>query len=130
MSFDAIYGLLDAASERERDRIGEQLKRIDRQLEDREEIHVRNVAELEEELEEAREDLAAFTTRSFYDEAAAQRERERLEERVAELRQQLRRERRARWENHQNLRREKRDLVRELEEVEDDGEVLTYLDRV
>lgn len=61
--------------------------------------------------------------------SAAQRERQRLEERVAEFRQQLRRERRARWENHQKLRRERRDLVRELEEVEDDGELLTYLDQ-
>lgn len=31
---------------------------------------------------------------------------------------------------HQKLRREKRDLVRELEEAEDGGEVLTYLDQV
>jgi hypothetical protein len=49
---------------------------------------------------------------------------------VAELRVKLRREGRARWENHQNLRREERDLVRELEEVEDDSEVLTCLDHV
>jgi hypothetical protein len=74
--------------------------------------------------------LAAFNPRSFYDKETAQRERERLEERVAELRVQLRREGRARWENHQNLRREERDLVRELEEVEDDSEVLTCLDHV
>lgn len=76
------------------------------------------------------EELAAFNPRSFYDEETAQRERERLENRVARLREGLRRERRSRWENHQKLRREKRDLVRELAEVEDDGEILTYLDRV
>lgn len=44
--------------------------------------------------------------------------------------EELRHKRRARWENHQKLRRKKRDLVRELEEIEADGEVLTYQDQV
>ena len=103
MSFEEIYGLLDAASGRERERIGEQLERIDRQLGRRDEIHERNVAELEDELKDAEQELAAFNPWSFYDEEAAQREQARLEKRGADLGSQLRQERRSQWENHQRL---------------------------
>lgn len=130
LSFDEIYGLLDAASEREQDRIEKQLRRIDQQLERRDEIHERNVEDIQDELEDLEERLQFFGMETFYRPEDREREQRRLKERAAELREALRRERRNRWENMQRLRRERREVVRELEEVEDDELVGTYLDQV
>lgn len=117
-----VKRLLEWSQQSESERIEHELDRIKRELEEREVIHQTTVEELERKVDRCTEQLQAlYTGFSRIDEE----KRIRFKTEIASLYQELRRERRQNWQDRQSLHQERRALLRELEEVEED--VFRYL---
>jgi len=102
--------LRESASQQEQ-RLEQELARIDEQLSERAEIFEAHVSELESKLEWYVERLeTAYRQR---------REPEDLKQRIEEFYQLLRQERVKHWRDKQELEQERRELLRELDELSD-----------
>ena len=109
-----IEDLLERSQKLERQRLEEELQRIDQQLERREEIQSQTVDELESEIEWYQERLIKQYKRNSTEQI------ERLKQNIREFYRELREERHQSWRDRQQLEQERRDLFRELRELEDD----------
>jgi len=107
-------GLLSKSQEQEQQRIENELKEIESQLENRERIHETETRELEEALQQE-EDRLKRLQRPFppTEKVDAQQQR------IRELEQWLQDAHQNHWKDSQQLRREKRRLQRELAELND-----------
>jgi hypothetical protein len=110
-----IDDLLEESQASAEARLAEELERIEEQLEARDAVHEEIVDELEFKVEWYTDRLE-----SLYKIGRGRKEgtRERLQNRIEAFYEELRQEQRQHWQDRQNLEQERRDLLRELAEVE------------
>jgi trichohyalin len=110
-----IEEFLERSQSREAERLEKELERIDRQLEKRDEIHRDALDELK-----SKRDWYIDRLKTLYRRPTDERDRqEEVKQRIEEIYRDLRGEKRARWRDRQELERERREILRELNEVED-----------
>ena len=109
-----IEKFLEQSQDLERQRLEEELQRIDQQLERREEIQDETVGELESMIEWYKERLIKQYKRN------STKQIEELKQSIREFYRELREEHRHSWRDRQQLEQERRNLLRELREIEDD----------
>lgn len=112
-----VEQLLEESRQREEERLRQSLERIDQQLERREELFSETVEELESKLDWYIERLEQ-EYRQFF---AGPGDEDELKKKIDEFYELLRDERSSLWEDKQALEQERRELLRELDEVEDSG---------
>jgi trichohyalin len=106
-----VEQFLTESHERQEKRLQEELARIEEQLSEREEIFETHQSELESKLEWYIERLEnAYRQR---------RDPEDLKQRIEEFYRLLRQERVKHWRDRQELEQERRELLRELDEIAD-----------
>ena len=99
----------------------EELQRIDQQLERREEIQDKTVDELESTIEWYKERLMKQYKRN------STKQIEELKQNIRKFYRELCEERRHNWRDQQQLEQERRDLLRELRELDDDDLPFDFL---
>ena len=111
---DTVDQLLDQAQQHQRERLEQELERIADQLDRRSEIHDKIVDELEWKRQRYTDRLE-----ELYRQGRGQHDgtRQRLKDRIEEFSQALREERREHWQDRQQLERERRDVLRELDKA-------------
>ncbi|RCU47015.1 hypothetical protein DU504_06675 [Haloplanus salinus] len=114
LDFD-IESFLKESQELEQQRLEEELERIKHQLEQRKEIYNEATQDLESKLEWYVDRLQGMNQRRF---SSDKEKEEQLKTKIGDLYSELRQERRSAWRDKQELEKEKRDLLRELEEIE------------
>ena len=114
LDFD-IESFLEESQELERQRLEEELERIDQQLEQREKIYNVTTRELESKLEWYVDRLQELYRRQF---SSDEEKKERLKTKIEDFYSELRQERRSAWRDKQELEKERRELLRELDEIE------------
>lgn len=112
-----INDVLEASQQSAEERLAEELERIKCQLDTRAEIHGDIVDELEFKVEWYTDRLESLykTGRGRQD-----GKRERLQNRIETFYQELRMEHREHWRDRQDLEQERRAILHELAEVDDD----------
>lgn len=117
-----VEQLLEQSQAAKRERLAQELERLEGQLAEREAIHRTLVEELEGKVDWYVDQLRAlYTGFSAVDEDRS----DRLKQAIRSFYQELRQERRNHWQDRQQLEQERRDLLHELDELEDD--LLRYL---
>lgn len=113
--FDAA-GFLEESQEAERERLEQELRDIEEQLEGRDELHAEIVERLEWKVEWYSDRLGRL-----YRQHRGQRDgtRERLRDRIERFYTELREEHREHWRDRQDLFSERREIARELSELEE-----------
>ena len=114
---ETIDQFLERSQHRHNERLVTELNRIDEQLEERDAIHMEIVSELEWRIDRYTDRLE-----HFYNTGTGKQDgtRERVKDRIASFQQQLREEHRDHWRDRQELERERRTILRELAELEED----------
>lgn len=113
-TFD-IQEFLQQSQQEQKDRIERELERISDQLEQRTMIHEETVQELESKLDWYVERLENLYARPVAVDDSRITE---LKTRIERFYTEIRTERREHWQDQQKLKRERRELFRELEEVD------------
>jgi len=111
-----IEDFLKREYEREKQCLEKELDRIDEQLEQRDRIHEEAIKELESKRDWYIERLELLYKRGT---GKQNRKREKLKTRIEELCRAVREEKRSHWHDRQELQREKRELLRELNKLSD-----------
>lgn len=112
-----VEELLEDAHGRKRRRLRDELERIDQQLEEREQVHEEAVAKLGSKLEWYKDRLETL----YKQHRGKHGTRDEVKQKIEELYQELRVERRNRWRDRQELEMERREILRELEKLTDDS---------
>lgn len=112
-----IEAVLERSQDAAAQRLEQELKRIDAQLDGRDAVHEEIVDELEWKIERYTDRLE-----SLYKRGSGRRDgtRERLRNRIESFYRELREERREHWQDRQDLAQERRSVLRELEELDED----------
>jgi len=108
-----IEEFLERSREEGTQRLEEELQRTDQQLERREEIRIATVDELESKIEWYQERLMNQYKRN------STQQIEELKQTIQEFYRELREERHQSWRDQQQLEQERRNLLKELRELED-----------
>ncbi|QIO24232.1 hypothetical protein [Haloarcula sp. JP-L23] len=109
-----VEAVLEQSEENARQRLEDELGRIEQQLDRREAIHDETVADIESKLDWYLDQLE-----TLYKQARSKNERrDELKQRIREFYRELRKERRSRWRDRQDLERERREVLHELEDIE------------
>lgn len=108
--------LIETSQQNHGQRLEEELDRIKEQLEQRDEVHDEITDDLEWKLDRYKDRLEKMHTHAR---GKADGERERVKDRINELSALLREERRKHWQDKQTLQRERRELLRTLDEATD-----------
>lgn len=113
-----VEQFLERSQHQHRERLAAELDRIDDQLADREAIHAEIVDELEWKIERYTDRLERLyrTGRGKRDGA-----RDRVKDGIVTFQRELREEHRRHWEDRQELERERRAILRELAEIDDEN---------
>lgn len=111
-----IEDLLEESQENERQRLESELRQIDQQIANRDDLRDQAIDELETKLDWYIQRLALLYKRS----QGKHGDREQLKARVESMYEALRTERRAHWRDRQDLLTERREIQRELETLDDD----------
>jgi hypothetical protein len=116
-SWAAINRFLERTQHEHRERLGDELDRIADQLDERDEIHEEIVDELEWTIERYTDQL-----KHLYNTGTGKQdgEREWLKDRLTTVQEKLRTEHREHWRDRQELERERRNILRELAELDDE----------
>jgi len=109
-----VEEFLETTRARERQRLETELERIDRQLEEREKIHEEVISELESKLDWYTNRLEKLYKQS----RGRQGRRSHIKSKIDELYQELRNSKQSVWQDKQKLEEERRQLLREMEELE------------
>jgi len=113
-NFD-VTDFLEQSQKNERQRLKEELELINRQLEERDRIHQETLDELESKL-----DWYTDRLETLYKQSRGKNEkREKLKTHIKELYREIREEKQSRWCDRQELEQDRRDMIRELNELED-----------
>jgi trichohyalin len=125
--FGDIESFLERSQERERQRIEEMLQEIDKHLAETAQIHTEVIDDLESKL-----DWYVDRLETHYQRGTGQRDGERddLKERIEQFYKELRREKRQRWQDKQELASERRRVCRELAEMTAGSELIELLERM
>jgi len=110
-----IDALLEESSQLQQQRLERELERIESQLEQRDEVHKEIVDELESKLDWYKNRLESL----YKQRTGKNGEREQLKQQIGSFYRQLREEKQQHWQDKQTLEQERRDLLRELDEVDD-----------
>ena len=110
--------LIETSQQNHGQRLEEELDRIREQLERRDEVHDEITDDLEWKLDRYKERLEKMHTHAR---GKADGERERVKDRINELSTLLREEQRKHWQDKQTLQRERRELLHEIEGIEERG---------
>lgn len=113
-----IEQFLEKSQEKERQRLENELERIEDELARRDRLHKEVVDELEMKMNRSMDRLDQLYAQFF---APGHEERERLKNRIEGFYQELRREKRNRWRDRQELEKERRAVLNELDQVEDEN---------
>jgi hypothetical protein len=105
-----VEEFLKESEQRDRERLTEELERIDDLLEEREMIHEDAVTELESKLDWYIERLEDLYRRGL------DRDKDELKQRIEEFYQEIREQERKHWLDRQELEKERRKLEKELQE--------------
>jgi DNA repair exonuclease SbcCD ATPase subunit len=117
-----IHELLTRTRDATKERLERELERIKGELDERETIHHSIVEDLKGKVDWYVNQLQAlYTGFSVVDEDRS----DRLKQEIRSFYQKLRDEQRDHWRDRQRLERERRDLIHQLEELDDDA--LKYL---
>jgi len=116
--YDDVTDILESSEETQADRLREELDRIKEQLERRDAIHDEAVDDLEWTLERYNDRLDKLYT---HGRGKRDGKRDRLKDRILDLEERLREERRDHWRDKQTLEQERREILSELDEAEDDS---------
>lgn len=119
-----VEGLLEGFQRREEQRLERELQRIERELEEREELHTELVEELESKLDWYQERLEKLYRQG----RGKSGRRGRLKQKIDEFYEELRVEKRQRWRDVQELRREIRRVEKELDEVREESLLQDFLE--
>jgi len=112
-SFD-IDEFLEQSQEDQRERLEEELERIQSQLEQRERIHEEIVEELE-----SKRDWYINRLELLYKRGQGKHgKRQELKQRVEQFYRRIREENRGHWQDRQSLEKERRQLLKELRELD------------
>lgn len=114
LDFD-VEDFLEESTDQEKNRLEEELERVEQQLEERDRIHSDAVNELESKVDWYTERLELLYQRSI----GKHGERDRLKNRIEGFYRELRGEKREFWRDRQELEMERRELIRELDELDD-----------
>lgn len=109
--------LLEQARSSKRERLEQELDRIKEQLDGRDTIHEDIVDELEFKVEVYLDNLRSLYKTSW---GKPDEKRLRLKNRIEKFQTLLRRELREHWQDIQKLEQERRDVLRELKELDED----------
>jgi len=112
--YDNVTDILEASQDSHTNRLEDELDRIKQQLEQRDEVHDEITDDLEWKLERYKDRLEKMHTHAR---GKADGKRERVKDRINELSALLREEQREHWRDKQTLQRERRELIRELDET-------------
>lgn len=104
---------LEHSHEAEKQRLENELQRIDTLLEQRETVHTETIDELESKL-----DWYLDRLRKLYKRHSLKEEREEVKKQIRRFYQEIRKEKRAHWLDRQELEQERRQLLQELDELE------------
>lgn len=109
-----LEAILTEARDQERNRIETALEQIDQQLQERNKIHDQTVESFQQALRDERDRLERVSQPSTPADRIQEQRR-----RIHELEQQLHEQRRAHWRDRESLESERRQLRRNLAELED-----------
>lgn len=108
---------LEQSNENERQRLENELQRIEDQLIERDQLHKETLGELESKKAWYTERLETLYKQS----RGTTGERKKLKSRIEEFYQRIRKEKRSRWRDRQELELERQEVLRALEELDDDS---------
>ena len=118
-----VAHFLEQSQENERQRLKEELERISRQLEERDQIH-------REVLDELGSKLDWYTGRLeiLYKQSRGKNgKRKKLKTQIKEFYREIREEKQSHWRDRQELEKERRELIRDLDQLEDTGMIFELL---
>lgn len=118
-----IEEFLEQSQEQHQKRLEQELERIEEQLEEREEVHREAIDELETKLDWYIERLETLYKR----ESGTTEEHNHLKQKIEEFYHEIQRENKQIWNDKQSLERERRELLLELDEIEDDELLSEFL---
>lgn len=118
-----VESILSTATQNERERMLDQVERIEHQLEERQELHEHALEELESQLDWYIDRLERLYKRTF----GKREEKDELKARVRTLYDELREEKQEFWRDKEQLEREKRQILRELSELNTDEWITEFL---
>lgn len=110
-----IDEFLERAQENQKQRLEAELEQIQDQLENRDQLH----NEIIDELEAKRNWYVERLKTLYLRDTGKHGKREQVKNRIEHLYRQVREEQRSHWQDRQELERERRELLRALEELED-----------
>ena len=110
-----IEEFLEKTQQREENRLEKELERIEEQLEERDRVHEEVIDELESKLDWYIDRLEALYSQM----RGKSGERERLKGKISSFYTQIRDEKRSHWQDKQELEKDRRRLLRELNEISD-----------
>lgn len=116
--WENVADLLEQTQAAHTERLEQELAQIKGQLADRDRIHRDVIENLEWRIERYSDRLEHLYT---IGKGRTDGTRERVKDRIVSFYRDLRDERRAHWRDRQKLEQERRDVVRELDEVTDDS---------
>jgi hypothetical protein len=112
-SFD-IEEFLEQSQRREKTRLETEIERIDQELDERKQIHDQAIDELESKL-----DWYIERVKNLRKRGAQKSDREKLKSRIDTFYSEIREEKRSHWRDQQQLKEERRKLLKSIEETED-----------
>jgi len=120
MDFDytsdfSVEEFLEQSQRSEEKRLEDELNRIEEQLESRDQVHEEVVDELESKLDWYRDRLEKLYKQG----RGRNNRRDRLKSKISSFYDQLRNEKLEHWQDKQELEMERRQLLRELDEIND-----------
>lgn len=113
-----VERFLEQSQQQEQERLEDELERIQNQLEKRDRLHDETIDELESKLDWYVERLETLYKRM----TGKQGKRDEVKTRIKEFYRQMRKEKRSHWRDRQELEKQRREILRELDEIE--GEAL------
>jgi DNA repair exonuclease SbcCD ATPase subunit len=119
-----VEDLVEESLQGEESRLRESLERVDELLEERKGLRERHVDELGSKLDWYVDRLETLYRRP----GTGREEIEELKQRIESIYDSLRDERRSAWRDRQELEAERRELLRELRQLEEDQDIVDWLD--
>jgi len=110
-----VADFLEQSQKNERQRLKKELELINRQLEERDRIHQETLDELESKLDWYTDRLEILYKQS----RGKNEKREKLKTQIKEFYREIREEKQSHWRDRQELEQDRRDIIRELNELED-----------
>ncbi|MFB6209150.1 MAG: hypothetical protein ABEJ56_03350 [Candidatus Nanohaloarchaea archaeon] len=111
-----IKEFLEESQENEKQRLENELKQIEEQLEQRQEIHKETIDELESKLDWYLDQLEKL----YKQHRGKQGRRDKVKTRIEEFYQEIREEKQRQWRARQDLESEIRQILRNLDELDED----------